>query len=118
MFTSLRRLRLARLQNFLSSPPSLQSAPSLPSRSYLVRAHRLPHPARKATRHSAHTRTHRPTRPPRRRQNQPPRIKSLLPPRHLHRLNQRLPTPTRSEEHTSELQSRSDLVCRLLLEKK
>src|SRR2546428_6157430 len=30
-----------------------------------------------------------------------------------------LPCPsTRSEEHTSELQSRSDLVCRLLLEKK
>src|SRR2546421_5881831 len=28
------------------------------------------------------------------------------------------PRPTRSEEHTSELQSRSDLVCRLLLEKK
>src|SRR2546428_8223691 len=28
------------------------------------------------------------------------------------------PDPTRSEEHTSELQSRSDLVCRLLLEKK
>src|SRR2546428_3235614 len=27
-------------------------------------------------------------------------------------------TATRSEEHTSELQSRSDLVCRLLLEKK
>src|SRR2546428_9481880 len=27
-------------------------------------------------------------------------------------------TRTRSEEHTSELQSRSDLVCRLLLEKK
>src|SRR2546421_2170125 len=26
--------------------------------------------------------------------------------------------PERSEEHTSELQSRSDLVCRLLLEKK
>src|SRR2546428_2347305 len=26
--------------------------------------------------------------------------------------------PFRSEEHTSELQSRSDLVCRLLLEKK
>src|SRR5256712_10122247 len=25
--------------------------------------------------------------------------------------------PTRSEEHTSELQSRSDIVCRLLLEK-
>src|SRR5206468_12437175 len=28
------------------------------------------------------------------------------------------PVLTRSEEHTSELQSRSDLVCRLLLEKK
>src|SRR2546421_5257973 len=28
------------------------------------------------------------------------------------------PEDTRSEEHTSELQSRSDLVCRLLLEKK
>src|SRR2546428_5035834 len=28
------------------------------------------------------------------------------------------PTSIRSEEHTSELQSRSDLVCRLLLEKK
>src|SRR5947207_9836636 len=27
-------------------------------------------------------------------------------------------SPTRSEEHTSELQSHSDLVCRLLLEKK
>src|SRR2546421_7800464 len=30
----------------------------------------------------------------------------------------RLPAASRSEEHTSELQSRSDLVCRLLLEKK
>src|SRR2546428_9756928 len=29
-----------------------------------------------------------------------------------------LPGDHRSEEHTSELQSRSDLVCRLLLEKK
>src|SRR3712207_7502041 len=28
------------------------------------------------------------------------------------------PVPTRSEEHTSELQSRQYLVCRLLLEKK
>src|SRR5260221_7422873 len=30
----------------------------------------------------------------------------------------RPPLPARSEEHTSELQSHSDLVCRLLLEKK
>src|SRR5690349_24181508 len=29
-----------------------------------------------------------------------------------------VPTRRRSEEHTSELQSRRDLVCRLLLEKK
>src|SRR5438132_2711610 len=29
-----------------------------------------------------------------------------------------IPNPARSEEHTSELQSHSDLVCRLLLEKK
>src|SRR5438034_4210896 len=34
--------------------------------------------------------------------------------RHLHRFDQ---TKKRSEEHTSELQSHSDLVCRLLLEK-
>src|SRR5260221_2735521 len=35
-------------------------------------------------------------------------------------INMTLATPTveRSEEHTSELQSHSDLVCRLLLEKK
>src|SRR5690349_23079384 len=31
---------------------------------------------------------------------------------------QHVPNITRSEEHTSELQSRRDLVCRLLLEKK
>src|SRR5204862_7379572 len=30
----------------------------------------------------------------------------------------RMADPARSEEHTSELQSRRDLVCRLLLEKK
>src|SRR5688500_19648043 len=30
----------------------------------------------------------------------------------------RIPNPTRSEEHTSELQSPCNLVCRLLLEKK
>src|SRR2546421_7515025 len=32
--------------------------------------------------------------------------------------NDLVPRRERSEEHTSELQSRSDLVCRLLLEKK
>src|SRR2546422_1627642 len=39
-----------------------------------------------------------------------------LPARHLQRRGRR--TGTRSEEHTSELQSRLHLVCRLLLEKK
>src|SRR5438874_4808311 len=34
------------------------------------------------------------------------------------RVDQRDALPPRSEEHTSELQSRRDLVCRLLLEKK
>src|SRR2546428_6165317 len=34
------------------------------------------------------------------------------------KLEDKLDTSRRSEEHTSELQSRSDLVCRLLLEKK
>src|SRR5260221_7900970 len=34
------------------------------------------------------------------------------------RLQRRLVAVARSEEHTSELQSHSDLVCRLLLEKK
>src|SRR5688572_31600318 len=32
--------------------------------------------------------------------------------------NARVPSDARSEEHTSELQSQSNLVCRLLLEKK
>src|SRR2546421_4170170 len=42
----------------------------------------------------------------------PPNLKATA-------LRRRLLTPPeRSEEHTSELQSRSDLVCRLLLEKK
>src|SRR5260221_12200123 len=34
------------------------------------------------------------------------------------RTSRAMPAWTRSEEHTSELQSHSDLVCRLLLEKK
>src|SRR2546430_8101608 len=36
----------------------------------------------------------------------------------LHALNRLAYGPRRSEEHTSELQSQSNLVCRLLLEKK
>src|SRR5947207_6284098 len=51
-----------------------------------------------------------PDRPPRR--NRSRRYRSC---RDWHRARLR---HTRSEEHTSELQSHSDLVCRLLLEKK
>src|SRR5256885_5379312 len=36
----------------------------------------------------------------------------------VHRRGERLPERLRSEEHTSELQSPCNLVCRLLLEKK
>src|SRR2546421_4694111 len=36
----------------------------------------------------------------------------------IRKFSGRAPGCSRSEEHTSELQSRSDLVCRLLLEKK
>src|SRR3982751_7117411 len=43
---------------------------------------------------------------------------SVFRPRHCHRPRRRGRHGPRSEEHTSELQSRSDLVCRLLLEKK
>src|SRR6266511_4854481 len=37
---------------------------------------------------------------------------------HSNHLRLLKPVPARSEEHTSELQSRENLVCRLLLEKK
>src|SRR2546430_13466354 len=37
---------------------------------------------------------------------------------HTRALHEALPAAERSEEHTSELQSQSNLVCRLLLEKK
>src|SRR5438132_5452017 len=45
----------------------------------------------------------------------PPGPPRLIAPPHLHRSDDEA---WRSEEHTSELQSHSDLVCRLLLEKK
>src|SRR3712207_7619181 len=49
------------------------------------------------------------------------KTRASLPCRSLCRVGARtttFPTPKRSEEHTSELQSRQYLVCRLLLEKK
>src|SRR5688572_32293355 len=48
----------------------------------------------------------------RRRAARDPRARAVL------RLRRRLEHAVRSEEHTSELQSQSNLVCRLLLEKK
>src|SRR2546430_5347394 len=46
-----------------------------------------------------------------------PSCRGGAPPLFSRRATARIP-PTRSEEHTSELQSQSNLVCRLLLEKK
>src|SRR3954466_16432782 len=46
------------------------------------------------------------------------RSRRLRRPRGPRRGRRRLPRPGRSEEHTSELQSHDNLVCRLLLEKK
>src|SRR2546428_4973403 len=45
-------------------------------------------------------------------------LKGVPPDDRVDRRDEDLPGAERSEEHTSELQSRSDLVCRLLLEKK
>src|SRR5688572_31862737 len=73
-------------------------------RSELARAHRRPHPL------GLHAAV-RPTRIPRR-AGRPPRPEQPEPTRAYAR------EPLRSEEHTSELQSQSNLVCRLLLEKK
>src|SRR5699024_12353873 len=56
-------------------------------------------------------------RPPCRPSEKPSRYVPYVPEKRVHRPPHAL-FPTRSEEHTSELQSRFDLVCRLLLEKK
>src|SRR5690606_40386379 len=56
-----------------------------------------------------------------RHRREPPEIAAFEPARHHPRIEERQPgadQPHRSEEHTSELQSRENLVCRLLLEKK
>src|SRR2546428_8937212 len=46
------------------------------------------------------------------------RLRAPAPPRRPPTDRRKIGDVLRSEEHTSELQSRSDLVCRLLLEKK
>src|SRR2546422_1356144 len=46
------------------------------------------------------------------------RVRGRVDPAHLWRADDQLLRAARSEEHTSELQSRLHLVCRLLLEKK
>src|SRR5690606_42152598 len=92
---------------------------------YLSRYHRLLHsfptrrssdlPARRPRRHQHRRRLH-PARH-RLRDRGPQGLRSephrRHPPQHLRRRPEQ-----RSEEHTSELQSRENLVCRLLLEKK
>src|SRR3712207_9236226 len=53
-----------------------------------------------------------------RRERRRGRVDALLGELHVHELRRLYRGDTRSEEHTSELQSRQYLVCRLLLEKK
>src|SRR2546430_4393363 len=57
---------------------------------------------------------------PRRRTRRTPRVRPTTPPpaRLALRPGRRRGRPRRSEEHTSELQSQSNLACRLLLEKR
>src|SRR5690606_42039692 len=71
-------------------------------------------PARTPCRWHRHSAT-RPRPPPRRRAARP-RTPGTPPTARM--LRRYPPFPPRSEEHTSELQSRENLVCRLLLEKK
>src|SRR6267378_6615343 len=58
-----------------------------------------------------------PTRRSSDRQRADPHVEALFPPVRRPKRGSRV-SPARSEEHTSELQSRRELVCRLLLEKK
>src|SRR5205085_457881 len=96
------------------SPPS--RAPPFPSTTpFRSRATRPPcgpsPPRRRASRPRPcrRRRAWRPPRPPRDPRGRAPSLAGTAAPR---------PRRTRSEEHTSELQSQSNLVCRLLLEKK
>src|SRR3982750_1427646 len=78
----------------------------------------IPHP--RSTR-PIHTTSRTPPRGPARRADRPTRTADLRPIGRNCELAETRPTQlhsSRSEEHTSELQSRSDLVCRLLFEKK
>src|SRR3989449_7058897 len=74
---------------------------------------RCPHAGARCSRGGAARRS----RPPRRRRP-PPGAGRRAPARRTERTRRRGASRERSEEHTSELQSRLHLVCRLLLEKK
>src|SRR2546421_1567913 len=98
-----------------SSPPAVGRSTPLPRsgdpRSYPRLEPRAPHTAPRRSRRRAATGATAQAAP-----NAPPgRVPAApsAPARPVYRRTRR-----RSEEHTSELQSRSDLVCRLLLEKK
>src|SRR5699024_12627920 len=102
--------------------PPLPSSPTF----YLSLHDALPISCRPASTTTRRTSPRRPLTPP-----PHPRLPTRQPPQTPHRPStpparpvrtdqtRRPPRPThpRSEEHTSELQSRFDLVCRLLLEK-
>src|SRR5690606_39541820 len=99
-------------------PPSLSfNAPPPPATSPLSLHDALPISRRTPPRPPAAPGSRHPPAPP----PAPPRRwcrRSAAPPTAPRRTPCRNPRNGRSEEHTSELQSRENLVCRLLLEKK
>src|SRR5699024_11387552 len=114
-----RRRRRRRRRHHRRPPPP---RPTRPRRSSAPPVRRRPHlppghgPGRRTLPHRRDRQAHGRHCPVRRRVPPPPH------PRWHHRTRRPrqgpLHHPLRSEEHTSELQSRFDLVCRLLLEKK
>src|SRR5690606_40037367 len=99
------------------TPPHPPTSPLFPYTT-LFRSERLRAAAhsRRGHEHPARLRKGRPGAQRQQLRGQDPDPLQLLP-LLLRRAQERQPRP-RSEEHTSELQSRENLVCRLLLEKK
>src|SRR5690606_42163708 len=98
-----------------SPPPRPPTRPPVPSTT-LFRSH-VRHPRKDTAAHARHAAPLR--RSPRRGIQQPAAFRDRPARARLRPHARQLAAPhPRSEEHTSELQSRENLVCRLLLEKK
>src|SRR5690606_40931719 len=102
-----------RLEDLLIPPAYTQTFKLLPYTT-LVRSPGPDRPVRLTGPHQIRERRMHPQdRPDRRGRRQPPNGQLLQ-----HQVRQVRVVAERSEEHTSELQSRENIVCRLLLEKK